>query len=538
MCGIAGIFSKELSSPLLRKYTEAMLSEIAHRGPDDEGIVMFSENESICYTTGNSAPQLNDNPKIPYLNVSRERILEGSFLALGHRRLSIIDKSIQGHQPMCTGDEQYWISYNGEVYNYQKLKHQLEADGMHFYSETDSEVVLNSYKKWGKACLSKLNGMFSFVIYDRKTQTIFAARDPFGVKPFYFYKTEKAFVFASEQKAFLAYPDYKLSVNTKSLFSYLTMGKIEDEQENFWKGIQELQPGNFLEYSIETNSLEITNYYQLTFNQELAAPFSVQKEKEYIQKVEELLVNSIRNHLKADVEVGACLSGGIDSSVIVGIVAEIFKKKGSQHTFSSVFSGHQAIDESSYAKLVAEKNKTIWNTVSPQAHEFTRDLKELCYTQDIPFISSSTYSQYRVMQLVSENGIKVTLDGQGADELFSGYISHYSSYFWELLSGLQLKSLAKNAFTTAHGLMQMTSPLKFMLAEEAPELFQNSFLKKKTAAKYLNESFIEHHKNQLNHYNKSWKASLNEQLFNEFTGTRLKHLMRTCDRNSMHFSVE
>lgn len=530
MCGIIGIYSQRENSKPIDVLAKDMLSRIAHRGPDDEGMVLFSE-EGYCVqdTPITSAAYQN---AIPYLNYSPQK--DTNFrLVLGHRRLSIVDQSDFGHQPLCTEEENYWITYNGEVYNYKALRTQLEALGIRFYSNTDSEVVLNSYKVWGKECLQKFNGMFSFVIYNRKEDVLFAARDAFGVKPFYFLKTEQEFVFASEQKAFLSYTPYAVKLNQKSLFNYLTIGQIEEEENNFWDGISELQPGHFLEFCLKTQELKIKRYYELQFNLQLATSYSAQEEKIYIEKIEHLLCNSIKNHLKADVEVGSCLSGGIDSSVIVGMVAATLNDNRRQHTFSSVFEGQKGIDESRFARMVSDQHKTIWNSVTPTAHEFAKDIKELCYTQDIPFFSSSTYSQFRVMKMISEKGIKVTLDGQGADELFSGYNSHYSSHFWELVRALQLKSATKNI-----GVNSIAEPIKYMLAKEATEVFKGSFQKKKTVFNYLSTDFSERFSIPLTTYGENWKPSLNEQLYTEFNGTRLKNLMRTGDRNSMHFSVE
>ncbi len=336
----------------------------------------------------------------------------------------------------------------------------------------------------------------------------------------------------------MAYPNYKLSINQKSLFNYLTIGQIEEETNNFWAGINELQPGNFLEFNLKTRELNVKSYYKLAFNQEANVRYSKIEEENYVERVEELLSNSIKNHLKADVEVGSCLSGGIDSSVIVGMVAATLADNCQQHTFSSIFEQHKNIDESYFARLVSDKHKTIWNSVTPTSNQFSKDIQELCYAQDVPFFSSSTYSQFRVMQLVAETGIKVTLDGQGADELFSGYNSHYSSHIWELIKGLQLKSAAKNIGFHKKGFKQLTEPLKYVLASEGPELFKRSFENKKPAFSFLKEEFYNSNKVQFNSYSENWKASLNEQLYHEFTGTRLKNLMRTGDRNSMHFSVE
>lgn len=406
MCGIAGIYNltdKRQSSTDSKLMIKKMTDTIAHRGPDDEGFFVNSK------------------------------------IAFGHRRLSILDLSPLGHQPMFLGH--LAIVFNGEIYNYIEIRAELKTLGHQFKSNSDTEVILVAYKEWGSDCLSKFNGMFSLAIYDTANDIFFAARDRLGVKPFYFYQNDNQLIFGSEIKALLAHSDIKACPNEKIIWDYLVGGLVNHTHETFFEKIMELAPGHYIE--IRNSKIETRKYWDLK-DAKINVP---ENEADQIKKFQELFIDSVRIRLRSDVAIGTCLSGGLDSSAIVMVINKIMREEGRvkqigdmQKTFSAVYKDKNALyaDESKFIKVVTDASKAESFFAYPSGQSLVKDLPKLCSTQDEPAASTSIYAQNQVFKLASEHKIKVVLDGQGSDELLGGYHTFIDSYLEELLGHGQL----------------------------------------------------------------------------------------------------
>lgn len=386
MCGIAGIFNLngEPASPvLLRKMTDA----IAHRGPDGEGF----------YTD--------------------------SFIGLGHRRLAIIDLTPSAHQPMATNSNQYVITYNGEVYNFLELRAELEALGHQFRSKSDTEVVLYAYKEWGEKCLDKFNGHFAFAIWDKTRQELFLARDRYGVKPLYYTFVGPYFIFASEQKAVMTHPAVKREIDLEALLEYFTFQNIFTDR-TLLKGIKLFPPGSyaFLPLSAMSHELRAIRYWDFNF-QEPAAPAP---REEYIEELDRLFRQAVNRQLVSDVELGAYLSGGMDSGSITAITAQQFPFL---KTFTCGFDLHSAsglelgFDEREKAEYMSYLFKTEHYEMVLKAGDMERILPKLAWHLEEPRVGQS-YPNYYAAQLASKF-VKVVLSGGGGDELFGGYPWRY-----------------------------------------------------------------------------------------------------------------
>jgi asparagine synthase (glutamine-hydrolysing) len=512
MCGIAGVISKT-KSIALKETVFAMSQAIKHRGPDGEGFAFFSKTNSTPVYS-NETPQINKESKTFAFNpIASLQDLDSNYdVAFAHRRLSIIDLSESGHQPMCDTQGDYWITFNGEIYNYIELQHELKSRGHVFVTKTDTEVVLEAYKEWGFECLQKFNGMFSFALLDKKNNQLFCARDRVGVKPFYYSNADNAFAFASEYKAFIKSKLIPFEINETQQFDFIVNGNLENTKQSLFKGIYELKPSHYLVYDLSSHVFEITNYYSLP-NKAL----NVKSDSEIINEIEEKLVNAIRLRLRSDVEVGSCLSGGLDSSIIAGVVKHLQPNKQMQ-LFTAVFP-NETFDETNYAKQVSDYVGGNWKTVNPTAEDFFKDIEELNYYQDLPVWSTSTYSQHRVMKLASQNNIKVLLDGQGADELFGGYSHHYMALWKEQFSFKNINA-SKQTIPDAYKLFgKVLLKDTFGLSVNYSKYFQ---LNKKQFAKSNNEKL---------------KSTLNAQLASDYQG-RLKSYLKCEDRCSMAFGIE
>ena len=545
MCGIAGIINLNGQQLDLKRSIKLMTDTIRHRGPDGEGFLFVNRDEIIA-AGGNETPQLIYESNFQYApKKSIENVSSEYSIALGHRRLSIIDLSPAGHQPMCSADKNLWITYNGEIYNYIELREELKLKGHRFHTNTDTEIILNSYIEWGADCLSKFNGMWAFVIYDRNKNELFAARDRFGVKPFYYYKNKNVFAFASEQKALVKLPFIKTGVNSKAVFDFFAKGEMEYQEEGIFKNIVELFPSYAFTLDIKTKEFRKWKYYSFAVNEKNES-FDEKRFEEIAERTKSLLENAITLRLRSDVPVGSCLSGGIDSSVIVGIISYLLKKNdagvdSNLKVFTASFK-EKEYDESHWAKLVVDATKANWYQVFPDSSQLLNDLQNLVYAQDVPIWSTSTYAQYRVMQSAKENGVKVILDGQGGDELFAGYDTYNIAYWMELLKNGSIHRLNQelNSFNTLPKsiLFFIKKYVRLYGVKKLPVTLQaNLYNRYYPDVKYINKDLWNENKYRLESSDVT-ADSLNKTLYSEFYNTRLKVYLKCEDRCSMWHSVE
>ncbi len=545
MCGITAIVQLSEKSIHLPEVIKKMTDSIRHRGPDDEGYVLFNQQEHCC-AGGKDTQPTAWNKSFPY--VPKEDIAEvaGNYqIALGHRRLSVIDLSEVAHQPMC--DEDVWITLNGEIYNYIELRTELIALGHHFISQSDTEVLLKAYREWGISCLQKLNGMWSFIIYDKAKQILFGSRDRFGVKPMYYYKDKNLLAFASEHKALLQIPDNKITINENAVFDYLFLSQIEMKSEGFFKNVFELMPSHYFTYDIRQNTFTIEKYFELNFNKKLET-FDASKQLEYMRQTRKLIRQAIDIRLRSDIPVGFCLSGGIDSSSIVCMAAEISKESnlsqlGSRLKVFTAVNHTDAYNEARWAEMVVKQTGTDWIQANCTAEDMMQQLEKIIYHQDIPLLSTSTYAQYKVMQSAAANGIHILIDGQGGDELFAGYAPFYSAYYSELICKMNWKTLLSEFKHIDKSPTSMAIYGKSLLKYGFDKILPNMARLKlatliKPEANYLNASFIVNHKANISFAGDYQLMGTNPLLHHFFTKHYLKNLLRWEDRCSMTFSVE
>ncbi len=374
MCGIAGtvgIADKNL--------IERMTDEQMHRGPDDGGVMVFEKHG----------------------------------VALGHRRLSIIDLSPAGHQPMSNAAGTLWITFNGEIYNYADIRNELIGKGWSFLSNSDTEVLLAAYEVWGEKCLDKLNGMFAFAIYDMRSRKLFAARDRLGIKPFYYYHDDSFFVFASEIKAILKCPFVE---KKPDYFALHTPARFQISPYTGFENIRKLPPGHWMIF--ENGQIKIKSYWDVDASEE----FNV-SEAAAIERLHMLLNDAVRLQMIADLPVGVFLSGGLDSSIIAALMR---KNTGADvHCFTIKFSEadqrfEQMPDDSLYARQVSERFGFQYHelVIRPNIEEL---LPKLVWHLDEPLADPAAINTYLISKAAREHGIIVLLNGMGGDEIFGGY---------------------------------------------------------------------------------------------------------------------
>jgi len=518
-----------------------MTDALKHRGPDDEGYLFFDcfENKTSFFYGPEST--IRKGGEI----TSAKTFSKG--IALGHRRLSIIDLTSAGHQPMAYDDNRLVMVFNGELYNYIEIRDYLRAKGYRFQTGTDTEVILASYREWGASCLDKFNGMWSFVILDADKKLLFGARDRFGVKPLYYYHQGGVFAFASEIKSLLKLPHLKRKINEPILYDYLVWAFSEHDCETFFHGISKIPHSNYFTFNLITGELQIKRYYKLNYNHALGV-FNGEDYGRYCKKIRELFFRAVDIRLRSDARVGSCLSGGIDSSSIVVTINELLKYRHLAQVgeFQQVFTaGYEdsAVDEREYASAVVDKTNAAWFTVFPTARELLRDMERLVYVQDEPFASASVYAQYRVMHLAHQNGIKVLLDGQGGDELFTGYKPFYAAFYLDLTRNFRFRTLMKELDGLKNSPIAINELagnfVKYMGARFLPLGLMNvrtDVLDKKK--EYIRKDFFEAYRDRNRVAKKLACFSINEMCERLFDDKHLQALLRYEDRNSMANNIE
>jgi asparagine synthase (glutamine-hydrolysing) len=521
MCGICGVINLENKTVDIEKLEEAT-SIMKHRGPDDEGYLLIGK---ACREYGGHDSRVN----LPKLKPEKDTVV-----ALGHRRLSIIDVSTSGHQPMCNENRAVWVIFNGELYNYRELKKELAKHT--FRSDTDTEVLLHGYEEWGiEKLLEKMAGMWAFSIIDMQNKQAYLVRDRFGIKPLYYDNDGKALVFASEIKAVrILHPTEAL--NEKRIVSFLSASYYEPN-ETFFQHIKQVKPGNYLKVNLKTKKAEEKEYWNIKMAKDTLTGKDTSNSYEEIDlhqvssRFKDLFIESVRLHLRSDVPIGTCLSGGLDSSSIVCTAQKlldenVIDEKGltrQVRTFSSV-PKEKEVSEKAYIDEVNHQANTEAHTVTPTFTEFMTDLDRLVEMHDEPFLNPSVYMQYRVMQLAKENGVKVLLDGQGADESLGGYHSYLAFYFSDLRrQGLYIE------------LVRELYDFRDQLYPFVGKVFRRKFGTWDRTVKGLVK--ISPISSSMDKYFSRAKTFA-EQLKEDTVGRNLLELLKYEDQNSMIFSIE
>ena len=403
MCGIWA--SLGLRAP------RSTIDVVAHRGPDGEGWREF------------------ESPMGP--------------VQLGHRRLAIIDRSDAGLQPMSYADGRFWLTYNGEIYNYIELRRELEGLGDRFSTATDSEVLLAAYARWGEAALPRLNGMFAFVVWDDRDKVLFAARDRFGIKPLYLLASSDGLCIASEIKQIARTPGFSARLNGARAVDFVSQAFTDHTAETLFRGVTQLRGGESMRLDSRWRvgrSLPVRRWYALP---NPGRPRSGNSET--AEELRDLLTDSIRIRLRSDVPVGSCLSGGLDSSSIVCLARNLLGENHSTAVQGAISACHTEpeADERRFVRAVVEATGVRNFQVYPRAEDAAAQLERIVYMQDEPFPSAKLFSQWEVFRVAAENGFTVMLDGQGADEQLGGYHTMYAPYHFSLLGGLRMRRLLR-----------------------------------------------------------------------------------------------
>jgi asparagine synthase (glutamine-hydrolysing) len=541
MCGIAALFVPGPAA--LHTLARAMADVVRYRGPDDEGLVVFRGRDLDPESRGGpDTPADAYGAGVAYAPTRATHELPDAVVALSHRRLSILDLSPLGHQPMSTPDRRYWVVYNGEIYNHVELRAELEALGYAFVSHSDTEIILHAYREWGERCLDRFNGMFALVLVDRIARRVFAARDRFGVKPLYLWRSPHGLVaMASEIKQFSGLPGWEARLDGQRAYEFLNWGLLDQTGETLFAGVRQVRGGEFIHCTLPElcSDPPVRRWYRLV-PREFHGTF-----EDAAREFRDLFADSIRIRLRADVSVGSCLSGGLDSSSIVCVANRALRAvsaEAHQKTFSACARVKQ-FDERDYIDAVVAQTGVEGHYTYPDLPDLIGSLDAITWHQDEPFGSTSIYAQWQVFKLAREAGVKVLLDGQGADEQLAGYHGFFAPHFAGLFAALKWGALWRElrAAKRVHGMSLSTvskyagnallpealrQPLRRLVGKPAaaPEWIDSGRIRFDDRDPYLADGFK--------------TTSVNDMGYSLLTATGLPMLLHWEDRDSMAHSVE
>lgn len=546
MCGIFGVFNTT-NAPVDCSLLRSATTKLQHRGPDDSGYLLVNTvaGTSQLYSDSYTDSRL-EFPQMPDHNV------DDCNLAFGFRRLAIVDLSSAGHQPMSSMDKNYWIIFNGEIYNYLELRTELISHGYSFRTGTDTEVILAAYDRWGTDCLHRFNGMWGFAIWDNRKRQLFLARDRFGVKPLYYCYDKDSFSFASEIKALIGKHGRKFVPNDTAIYDYLLSGTLPNPQQGdtFFQGVYSLPPGHCL-FVQPGDTPKPRRYYHLSVESH-RYDYSRNPSKA-IDAYRELFTDAVRLRLRADVPIGSCLSGGVDSSSIVCALNDLMLKGGvpldligeNQKTFSAVYESDGPYNETIHIRKVLQATGAEANFTYPTFERLRTDIEKLVWHQDEPFGSTSIFAQWCVMSSAREKGVTVLLDGQGADESLGGY-RPFPPFLSDLLRNFQVGRWMQEAWqiqqnTQLSAIKLLGKTLTWQIPTTWKAQLLNAFPTENIAANGMNSEFSQKMSSltsTLQYQLSGGGASLSDTLLSAVLEQSLPHLLRYEDRNSMAFGIE
>lgn len=518
MCGIAGILGPAAFAGAGR-LAAALLRRLEHRGPDDHGWLTLVGNDVHL---GRGQPDSDTADAV-----------------LLHRRLSILDRSDAGWQPMGTPDGRHFLVFNGEIYNYLELRAELELLDHAFHSGSDTEVLLHALIEWGVRCLPRLVGMFAFAWLDVPRRNLLLARDFFGIKPLYYARPRGSFAFASEIKALLELPGLHRGVNPPRLYEYLRFGRTDHGAETLFADIAQLPAAHYLQVNLDRpgQAPAPVRFWQAEIDERIDISF-----EEATRRLRDQFLDNIRLHLRSDVPVGAALSGGIDSSAIVAAMRAV-EPRLDLHAFTYV-AEDPTLSEERWAEAAGDRAGAVLHRIRPRPEELLDDLDALIYHQEEPFGSTSIYAQHRVFRAAREQGIPVMLDGQGADEMLAGYRSYLAARLASLVrrgrlieAGRFLRRAAK--VPGSGGMHRLLLQSAGLLCPPACKALAYQCFGQDLFPAWMNARwFHERDARALPGARLRGRDLLRAQLHHTVAETSLPMLLRYEDRNSMAYSVE
>ncbi len=537
MCGIIGWWNLS-GAPVDLRALKSAAAVMAHRGPDDEGYVALDPNHGAPprpFAGPRTAPAAR-GLDLRYAPPAGDDLPAAGALALGQVRLAIIDLSPRGHQPMCNEDGAIWVTFGGEIYNFPELRDSLAGRGHRFRSQTDTEVLVHGYEEWGEDLFDRLNGMWGLAIWDARRRLLIGARDRLGIKPFYYLHAAGTFAFASEIRPLLrvaATLEQAPQPNGRAIARLIERAQVDVTDETFFTGIRALGPGHYV--IVDQQGPHFRRYW------DLRPPEPDDTPHDWADELRELLSDAVNIRLRADVPVGTCLSGGLDSSSVIALGSRHLP--GAMDAYSVAYDEGESFDERRHMEVVVAATAARHHLVMPDADDLLARLTRVVRAQEEPAAGPGILSQWHVMQLAAQHGAKVLLDGQGGDELFGGYFAFYYPLVWRdlLRAGRPGAAwgLVRAALQGGHAPLEIVGRLLQPLLPR--RLYRAARARLGTGGgwdRVLGGDFRRAHGLPVPPAPERFADQLTSRLYWDLTRDILPSLLRYEDRNSMAYSIE
>lgn len=548
MSALAGIVAfKPIENPIAR-HLASILGHLEHRGKTDEGYVFFSEDGHSRHS-GNDT---NTNSRTLHQLSSLDNAPPNAKMALGHRLGGLVDSEFSvSHQPYLAPEGKFWAVLDGEITNLKQLTSILRDEGVNIVHTEPVAVLLAGYAHWKERLLPKLDGSFTFVILDLEEGKLFGARDRFGVTPLYFHQDEDYFVFGSELKSLIGLPFVSKKVSKSAVYDYLVLGNSERHQQSMFRGLNELMPGSAFSTLLPRGNMKIWSYFQLNTDSKIES-YSRNKVSTLAHRLRKCLLTNISHHITIGHPTAYHLEGSLESSVFPYLLKEYLRDVPAENRpkVSELFSGIvSGLEQADSPDMVLKLAKTITEDLDVDLlqsvcsyRDFAENLVKVCYQQDLPFGSMDVFAQYRMLQSARAKDIQIVIDSSGSKQLFSSEPGHFMQYLQDLLHLGEYKLFLSNFFSSQNSVPNKWKVLRnisgsLIFNSTADDLKETLLKNNQEEFSYLKGDFLDRYTKNLEENLKSAPVSLNQLLTSEFSGSRVKEMLRTSDRNSAYSGV-
>jgi asparagine synthase (glutamine-hydrolysing) len=550
MSAISGVIRFQPQEDSLATQLHQITERMLHRGNQDEGYVFFAGEAEISCSGKETPPAIKNACRLSDLS----SVPKDAMMGFGHRLGSVSGIAEPAHhQPFQSKDHRFWIVLDGEILNAGQLAKMLREEKEDADEGNPAEIVALGYKIWQEKILTMIEGSFSFVLFDKKEQKIFGARDPFGVKPFYYAHSDSVFVFSSELKGLIGLPFISKKVSKSAVFDYLILGKADNNIQTMFRGLSELMPGNAFSMLLPKGNLKTWNYFHLITDSKIER-YSRNKISTLAHRLNKSLANNIHLHLNKGIKTAYRIDSDIESLIFPFLLKESIReiqadeRPRARHVYSGLFGTIEQIEGASqpeleFAEKITQELDIELLRSTCRFEDFSENLLKICYLQDLPFTSLEVFSQFKMLETARQSSIQVVIDSIGAEQLFCMNQTHLQQFLHDLLAKKNYSLFFENFFGASNSLSGKVGLLgnlvkKIIMKSTADDLKETLIKANQEEFSYLKDHFVDRYSKNIENNIKSIPQNLNQLLMAEFSGPGVREALRTSDRNAQFFNVE
>jgi asparagine synthase (glutamine-hydrolysing) len=550
MSAIAGLIAFSKTEAPIKENLFQIIERMPHRGQKDEGYVLVAENQIGAYSGKNTPNEIKSNLNLRPL--SESPLL--AHIGFAHRFGSVSDiLNPSQHQPFVSKDQRFIITFDGEILNAKSLAKAIQNEGMEVDASNPAQIIAGGFQIWQERILTKIEGSFSFVLFDKEENKVFGARDSFGVKPLYYVHEEDFFAFASELKGLIGLPFVSKKVSKSAVFDYLILGKADTQNQTMFRGIHELMPGNAFSMLLPRGNMKIWSYFNLVTDSKIER-YSRNKISTLAHRLRKSLANNVHLHLSPGLKTAYKINSSLDSLIFPYLLKESLKeiepdeRPKIKQIFNGIFGDLEIADGSNevdlkYAQELSGSLEIELLQATCRFEDFSENLLKVCYLQDLPFTSLEVFSQFKMLEVAQKSGVQVVIDSIGAEQLFCMGQEHFEQFMQDLLAKKSYRLFFDNFFNSSNSFVEkfrLFNQLakKIIMKSTADDLRETLIKANQEEFSYLKDHFVDRYSKNLEDNIKALPQSLNQLLLAEFSGPEVREALRTSDRNAQFFNIE